>query len=50
VTEEAQMAEASAVSDLEILLAEDELSLYADLDFYVWLEAQLTDEGSDDAV
>jgi len=49
VSDEAQMAESSAVSDLEILLAEDELNLYADLDFYVWLEAQLDGEGAADA-
>ncbi|MDQ2069930.1 hypothetical protein [Natronospira bacteriovora] len=46
--EELRMAE-QEISDLEILLAEDELSLYADLDFYVWLEAELADEAASDA-
>lgn len=45
VGEDARLAEQATVSDLEILLAEDDLSLYADLDFYVWLEAQLAEQG-----
>ena len=32
------MAEGS--EDLDILLADDDPELYADLDFYTWLEAQ----------
>lgn len=34
----------SRVSDLEILLAEEELQFYENLDFYVWLEAALPRE------
>lgn len=34
----------SMVSDLEILLAEEELRFYENLDFYVWLEAALPRE------
>lgn len=39
--------EATAVSDLEILLAGEELGFYAELDFYVWLEAALPREQPD---
>lgn len=34
----------STVSDLEILLAEEELRFYENLDFYVWLDAALPRE------
>ncbi len=38
---------AAAVSDLEILAAEEDFALLADLEFYLWLEAELpaTDAG-----
>lgn len=39
--------EATAVSDLEILLAGEDLGFYAELDFYVWLEAALPREQPD---
>ncbi|MEA5446207.1 hypothetical protein VCB98_10285 [Gammaproteobacteria bacterium AB-CW1] len=42
-TIESDWAEArNDVSDLEILLAEEDMTLYADLDFYLWLEAELS--------
>lgn len=47
--EEAQVVASEAVSDLEILLAEDDLGLFEDLEFYVWLDAQLADQEMRDA-
>ena len=37
----------AAVSDLEILLAEDSLELYEELDFYLWLEEADLGEGAE---
>lgn len=39
--------EATGASDLEILLAGEDLGFYAELDFYVWLEAALPREQPD---
>lgn len=45
VTDTTRVADGgSTVSDLEILLAEEELRFYENLDFYVWLEAALPRE------
>lgn len=46
-TRMAAQDEATAVSDLEILLAGEDLGFYAELDFYVWLEAALPREQPD---
>jgi hypothetical protein len=45
VTDGSRVADSgSQVSDLEILLAEEELGFYENLDFYLWIEAALPRE------
>lgn len=42
--------EITAASDIEILLAEDDMAFLEELEFYAWLEAQPEFEGLDDVL
>jgi len=42
-----ESADTSGVTDLEILLAEEELSLFAELEFYLWVEHAMSEESQD---
>ena len=43
-----ELTETAAVADIEILLSDDELEFYEELDFYAWLESQPEFNGLED--
>jgi hypothetical protein len=45
---DSELTESAAVADIEILLSDDELEFYEELDFYAWLESQPEFNGLED--
>jgi hypothetical protein len=43
-----ELTETAVVADIEILLSDDELEFYEELDFYAWLESQPEFNGLED--